>query len=83
MKFKLVETIDEKFGTKLGKQRHYYDHGLDEYPGLTEDEYEKVAEMLAEMPVDNNKILGYETSKKPLGTNCLVGFRLALGNSNI
>ena len=23
------------------------------------------------------------TSKKPLGTNCLVGFRLALGNSNI
>ena len=63
MRFKVVANLEERFGTPKGRLRHYYDHGIDEYPGLTECEYEKLADELASKPVDNKRILGFQTNK--------------------
>ena len=62
MKFKLVETLDERFSTKASRYRHFKDHSK-EYPELTETEYEELAEKLAESDVDNIKIFGFKTAK--------------------
>ena len=63
MRFKLVNDLYERFSTPKSRLRHYYDHGLEEYPGLNEYEYEELAEELASKPVDNKRIFGFETQK--------------------
>lgn len=70
MKFKLIETVDEKFNNEYTKQSHYDKHVAKEhqYTKINPDEYEAIADELALKPVDYKNILGYETTG-PKGDN--------------
>lgn len=64
MRFKLVEFLDERFTTNYCKYDHHKRHVVrnKEFPPISVDEYERIADKLASTPVDHKTILGYETT---------------------
>lgn len=65
MKFKLVEKlIEEAFTSPESLERHYIEHAIKDgyYKNLTQEEYEELADTLANAPVDMFRIRGYKTA---------------------
>ena len=72
MKFKLISNIEERFTSILNKEKHYYRHvisngdGIWKMPYMSADEYEQLADALAETPASklNDRsadVIGYIT----------------------
>ena len=76
MKFKLISNIEERFTSISKKEKRYYRHvisnddGIWKMPYMSVDEYEQLADALAETPASklNDRsadVIGYITNLSP------------------
>lgn len=99
MKFKLISNIEERFTSVSNKEKHYYRHiisnddGIWKMPNMSADEYEQLADALAETPASklNDRsadVIGYITKdgrivKHQKSTNYTVVYVIESGENLI